>query len=63
MDIKKCDNCKKIKNAKDNKEWVSVNISGWSFGYRTFDFCGKCANKFIGRIESIFGIKEKTKNQ
>jgi len=62
MDIKKCDNCKKKKSAKDIKEWASIHITGWDCGYRTFDFCGKCAKKFIGRIESIFGIKEKTKN-
>lgn len=62
MDIKKCDNCKKTKNDKDSKEWASIHISGWSSGYRTFDFCGKCAKKFVSKIESIFSIKEKAKN-
>ncbi|MFH1048484.1 MAG: hypothetical protein V1732_02370 [Patescibacteria group bacterium] len=62
MDIKKCDHCKKTKSDKDNKEWASIHISGWNSGYRTFDFCGNCAKKFIGKIESIFGKKEKIKN-
>lgn len=47
MDIKKCDNCK------------SFSARGGSAAGG--DFCGKCAKKFIGRIESVFGTKGKTK--
>lgn len=58
MDITKCDNCKKVKNEKERKDWAHINISGWSLDYRTFDFCGKCAKKFIGKLESVFDIKK-----
>ena len=61
MDIKKCDRCKKRRSNKDENEWVSVLISGYSFGCKNFDFCGECANKFLGKIESVFGVKEKAK--
>ena len=61
MNITKCDKCKKTKNAKDKKDWVHISISGGDFDYKIFDFCGKCANKVIGKIESTFDIKVKVK--
>ena len=61
MDIKKCDRCKKQRSNKDENEWVSVLISGCSFGCKKFDFCGECSKRFLGKIESFFGVKEKAK--